>query len=112
MTSSTTSRASPTAASCSPDGHKTFSTTLTLTNGMRADGHGDTGGGNNGSGTGDTPIYPGLKSDDNRAYDPGLSVEDKFERNATAERGDLDSLSDTERAFIGLDTRNRNFNIS
>jgi hypothetical protein len=78
---------------------------------MRADGHGDTGGGNNGSGTGDTPIYPGLKSDDNRAFDPGLSVDDKFERTAPARAGRPRQLV-RHRARLHRSRHSQPFNIS
>lgn len=75
-------------ASIDGTGHKSFTTSLTLTNGMRADGTSDTG--DRGGGTGDSPIYPGFKPDDNRAYDPGVSIDDKYDRTpAPVNDGDL-----------------------
>lgn len=90
---------------CSIDagGHKSFTTNMTLTNGMRGDGTSDVGSGNGGSGTGETPIYPGLKASDNTAFDPGATVDDKFERTApSTDRTDLDSLDPQERGFLDV----------
>lgn len=83
---------------CAVDGNgaKTWTTTITITNGMRSDGVSDTeavgGGGSSGSGgsSNDLPIYPGFRPEDNRVYDPGVSVDDKYERQApSASQGDL-----------------------
>ena len=55
------------------NGGKSWSTTVTLTNGMRSDGVSDV----------DSvkfPMYPGLKAADNTALDPGLSIDDKYDR--------------------------------
>lgn len=58
------------------DGQRTFDTTLTLTNGMRSDGINDRD--DDGSQNGGAPIYPGFRPGDNRAYDPGLTIVDRF----------------------------------
>lgn len=64
-------------------GHKTFTTSFTLTNGMRSDGISDTDGN-------DLPIYPGFRPEDNRLYDPGVSVDDKYDRTEPSlAQGDL-----------------------
>lgn len=56
--------------SCDGEGKKTWMTTLTFTNGMRAEGSSDT------TTTGDKqPIYPGFVQSDNTSYDPGLTLE-------------------------------------
>lgn len=56
-------------------GVKTFQTSLTLTNGMREltsqDNPTD-----DDTGSGSTPIYPGLKSEDNRLFDPSIAIDD------------------------------------
>lgn len=54
--------------SIDPSGNKSFITNLALTNGMRDGGRNDT--------SLDTPLYPGLLSNDNTQYDPGKTVED------------------------------------
>ena len=51
-------------------GKKTWITTIGLTNGMRKEAPGELR-----SDQGKYPIYPGVEIDDNRALDPGLSVE-------------------------------------
>jgi hypothetical protein len=61
-------------------GVRSFTTMLTLTNGMRSSGGTDVSNkstGNNGS---DMPIYPGLRLDDNSRFDPGFNFEDKYDR--------------------------------
>jgi len=78
--------------SISPEGAKNFTTTMSLTNGMRADGTVDklnnnnqTPGGTNSGTSGSAaaqahPIYPGLEPTDNTKYDPGISIDDSFNR--------------------------------
>ncbi|MBA3353719.1 MAG: hypothetical protein H0U23_15085 [Blastocatellia bacterium] len=52
-------------------GHKAWSTSIQLTNGMRANGATD----DERMSATKSPIYPGLRLDDNTQYDPGLSLE-------------------------------------
>jgi hypothetical protein len=78
--------------SCAIDpgsGMRHWATTLTLTNGLRAEdshtGTSGTGGTNNGGGTPsdtnpDFPIYPGFRQDDNTSIDPGTSIEDERQK--------------------------------
>jgi hypothetical protein len=72
------------------DGKNIWTTTLTLTNGYRAEGS-----------TSDTdekfPIYPGFKADDNTAYEPGFVVEDQYDR-TPPEVGDGDLVDDSGNA--------------
>jgi hypothetical protein len=63
-----------------PGGNRSFTTMLTLTNGMRANGAVDVTNSSSGNSGNDMPIYPGLHVDDNRAYDPGYNIEDKYDR--------------------------------
>jgi hypothetical protein len=74
-----------------PTGEKAFDTTLTLTNGMRSDRVTDTSSSASGSGdAGGTPVYPGFLANDNTQNNPGLSVDDKYDRTApTVGDGDL-----------------------
>lgn len=60
------------------DGKRTFTTTMTLTNGMRANGTSDVTGLTNPDNVGavnSIPIYPGFDKNDNTTNDPGLSLE-------------------------------------
>lgn len=82
------------------DGKNVWTTTLTLTNGYRAEGS-----------TSDTdekfPIYPGFKADDNTAYEPGFVVEDQYDR-TPPEVGDGDLVDDSGNAadFASSGTKN------
>jgi hypothetical protein len=61
------------------DGAKDFTTILTLSNGLR-----DT------EKAGDAPIYPGVNPEDNTHFDPGVSVDDSFDRTPpSVDKGDL-----------------------
>ncbi len=51
------------------NGNKSWTTSFTFTNGMRAEGSSDT------ITTGGQPIYPGFTQLDNTSYDPGLTLE-------------------------------------
>jgi hypothetical protein len=85
------------------NGNKSFTTTLTVTNGMRSDGTTDTGNGNRGSGTGSTPIYAGLLPTDLLTYDPGVTVDDVFDRtDPDTARADRDDLPESERATLDI----------
>lgn len=65
-------------ASISPgSGAKVWTTTLTLTNGMRDATDDVTDNENSASLTGATPIYPGFKMSDNKTFDPGLTLEER-----------------------------------
>lgn len=67
----------------SPDGTKNFQTTMTLINGMRANGNSD-------GADGEHPIYPGFQNWDNTTYDPGLSMADRYDRTPLQlKQGDL-----------------------
>lgn len=70
---------------------RTFSTTLSLTNGYRAEQDGRTAGdGGSEDGGASFPIYPGLLAEDNTEFDPGISVDDRFDRtDPTVGDGDL-----------------------
>jgi hypothetical protein len=70
-------------------GARVFTTTLSLCNGLRSDGVSDT--------SGDFPIYPGFKAEDNTAYDPGLSLDDQFDRgDPPLRKGDLVTLKSSD----------------
>jgi hypothetical protein len=87
-------------ASIGGNGERSFTTTLTLTNGIRSDGVTDTGpqgppgtssgGSGGGSGTPQFPIYPGFLPTDQTAHDPGINFDDTFDRTPPAvAQGDL-----------------------
>lgn len=72
----------------SSDGKRSFSTTVTLTNGLRDKSNDDLGGDDTGGG--DQPIYPGFVASDGTTYDPGLSLDDVHPRTApSTDQGDL-----------------------
>lgn len=88
---------------------RSFTTTLTLTNGYRAEAQaegpvgGDSGGGDS-SGGSDTefPVYPGLEALDGTLFDPGLSVDDRFDRTApTVSQGDLADKNKLTKTELG-----------
>jgi hypothetical protein len=77
------------------DGGKTWTTTLTLTNGMRAS-NGGVGFTDNEAGavSGQFPIYPGFESTDNTAYDPGLTLEQRATTGGPTIRDDVSQFAD------------------
>ncbi len=89
-------------------GTKSFTTTMTLTNGMRSDGTSDTqskngsngGGSGGGNDNGNLPIYPGFLPDDNTKYNPGVSIDDNFDRTPPDIKGDLADPNSTPTAAV------------
>jgi hypothetical protein len=79
----------------SGDGHRSFTTTLNVSNGIRSDGTTDIGpqgpaGTSGRPGAPAHPIYPGFLPDDNTEYDPGHSVDDRLDRSSPkTDQGDL-----------------------